>query len=143
MTVLASESQGIVGNLDIFTFPLPMLFPFFCIAIAFLLGFLFHGDNSTILFSALCAIGRALRPVGRALRWLFDHFNLGMAWACACATVLLSFLLLLNAFYGLPVSLFDSYVFFTGCVLSWGFERFYISELKADARFQAKQRGEL
>lgn len=87
MTVLASESQGIVGNLDIFTFPLPMLFPFFCIAIAFLWGFLFHGDNSTILFSALCAIGRALRPVGRALRWVHLHLLVIYAWIAVLAAI--------------------------------------------------------
>lgn len=141
MTVLASECQGISGNLDVLDGLFPIFAPLVVIFVVWLI--ISDCDRLAILLSDLCAIGRALRPVGRALRWLFDHFNLGMAWACACATVLLSFLLLLNAFYGRPVSLFDGYVFFTGCVMSWGFERFYISELKADARFQAKQRGEL
>jgi len=141
MTVLSHESQGVAGNLNFL-----MQFVSDCgdgiillgasAVITYLLFWVIDDEINTILFLVL-------RSIGRALRRVFDHFNLAMAWACACATVLLSFLLFLNAFYGRPVSLFEGYVFFTGCVLSWGFERFYISELKADARFQAKQRGEL
>lgn len=135
MTVLSHESQGISGNLDVLGGLFPIFVPVVVIFVVWLI--ISDCDRLAVLLSALCAIGRTLRPVGRALRWLFDRFNLGMAWACACAAVLLSFLLLLNAFYGRPVSLFDGYVFFTGCVMSWGFERLYRSDLNA-----AKQRGD-
>lgn len=74
-----------------------------------------------------------LRLLGRALRWLSDHFSLVFAWFLVCVTVFLSFLLFLQAFYGTPVSLFEFWVLFTGCLMSLAFERFYLSELKAVA----------
>lgn len=82
-----------------------------------------------------------LRLLVRALRWLFDHFTLGLAWLFACAAVFFSFVTFLFAWNGLPLNFFDPLVIL--CFGAWGFERFYLWECKLDARYQAFQRGEL
>lgn len=141
MTVLSHESQGVSGSLDV----LGGLFPIFAPVVVIFVVWLIISDcgRLAILLSGLCAIGRALRPVGRALRWLFDHFNLGVAWLSVCAAVWASFVTFLVGWYGSPVPPLDCWPVPALCFGAWGFERFYLHELKADARFQAKQRGEL
>jgi hypothetical protein len=94
-------------------------------------------------YSALGNILRVLRLIGRAIRWLSDHFSLGLAWLSACAAVWASFVTFLVGWYGSPVPPLDCWPVLALCLGAWGFERFYLYELKADVRSQAKQRGEL
>lgn len=79
----------------------------------------------------------------RALRWLFDRFSLGIAWFSVCTAVWFSFVVFLFGWNGFPVHFHDCWPVPALCFGAWVFERFYLYELKADARFQAEQRGEL
>lgn len=134
MTVLASECQDISCNFDALDGLFPIFAPLVIIFVAWLI--ISDCDRLAILLSAL-------RPVGRAIRWLSDHFSLGLAWFSACAAVFASFLTFLVGWYGSSVPPLDCWPVPALCLGAWGFERFYLYELKADARFQAKQRGEL
>lgn len=143
MTVLASECQGISGSLDVFGVPFPIIVPLIACAVAFLWGWLIHRDGLTIVYSALCAIGRFLRPLFCALRWLHDRFSLGLAWFFVCAAVWSSFVIFLFAWNGLPVPPIECWPVPVLCFFAWAFERLYHWECQSDARYQAFQRGEL
>lgn len=79
----------------------------------------------------------------RALRWLFDHFSLGVAWLFVCAAVWASFVAFLFGWNGLPVPPLECWPVPALCFSAWVFERSYFWECESNARFQAKQRGEL
>lgn len=143
MTVLSHESQGISGSLGLSDIPLPILVPLGGFFVFFFYGWFIQGDGPTILYSILCAIGRFLRPLFRALRWLLDRFSLGLAWFYACGAVLSSFLLFLVAWNGSPVPALHCWPVPVLCFGAWGFEQFYLWECKLDANYQAFQRGEL
>ena len=143
MTVLSHESQGISGSLGLSDIPLPILVPLGGFFVFFFYGWLVQGDGPTILYSILCAIGRFLRPLFRAIRLLIDRFSLGLAWFYACCAVLSSFLLFLVAWNGAPFSILDCWPVPVLCFSAWCFEQFYLWECKLDANYQAFQRGEL
>lgn len=125
MTVFASECQGISGSPDVFGVLFPIIVPLIGFAVAFLWGWLIHGGGLTIVYSVLCAIARFLRPLFRALCWLYDHDFLILAWLCVCFAVFLSFLTFLVAWNGSPVSFLYCWPLFAFCVSAWVAERLY------------------
>lgn len=141
MTVLASESQGISGNLDVLDGIFPIFAPLVVIFVVWLI--ISDCDRLAILLSDLRAIGRALRPVGRAIRWLFDRFSLGIAWFSVCTAVWFSFVAFLFGLNGFPVPPLECWPIPLLCFSAWAFEHLYQWECESDARYQAFQRGEL
>lgn len=119
----------------------PLLAPVVVIFVAWLI--LSDCDRLAILLSAFCAIGRALRPLGRAFRWSFDRFSLGLAWLSVCVAVWASFVTFLFAWNGFPVPPLECWPVPVLCSVAWAFERLYHWECESDARYQAFQRGEL
>lgn len=112
MTVLSHECLGVSGSLDIFGVPFPIIVPLVGCCIAFLWGWLIHGDGLDVLFSVFCAIGRALRPVGCGFRWVYHH----LFRIFACAAVLTS----------ISGSLFSVYLSLNGSVSTFAADNAFL-----------------
>lgn len=131
MTVLSSESQGISGNLEV-------LMRFISdygdvvtsLGVSAVLVYLFFEINKELFLSIL-------RLLGRALRWLFDRFSLGVAWFFVCTAVWLSFVTFLVGWNGFPVPPLDCWPVPVLCFVSWVLERLYQWQRDSDTSYKA------
>lgn len=95
------------GSMDVFGVPFLIFVPVVGCVVAFLFSWIISDEGFDTLSPILRRIGRVLRPVGRAIRWVHQHLFLIYAWVCVLVLVFSSIVFGYLAWNGSPVPFLD------------------------------------